>query len=150
MKLIAQRNFWYKDTLRGKMVSVKKGEEFSLPNVREDAEQIFSIISSLSAYPTDPEFVPESEKYLCLHPFSYQKNGEEEQVIPQEIVILNRENAVKYMTSGHCRPVDLNAWTPRKLLDEEIKSRKEINRMYDSEPESRENWMKHRIKGGAE
>ena len=142
MKLIAIRNFFYRDTVRGKMVLLKKGEEFTLSTEdEENREQIFSLISSLSAYPIDEEFIPEKGKYLCLISFPYQSNGETKQAIPQQVVILSIEEAVKFLTSGHCRPVDLNAWTPKKLLNPDVAPTGSPKRMFDDFPEERpENW----------
>lgn len=88
MKLVAIKNFWYENTTRGRMESVKKGEEFSLDAIK-DAEQIFSLISALQAFPID-ETIPERAKYLCLASFSYQSDGETKKASPQRIVMLSR------------------------------------------------------------
>jgi hypothetical protein len=147
MKLIAIRNFFYRDTVRAKMVNVKKGEEFSLPiEDQEGREQAFELISSLSAYPIDSEYVPEKGKYLVLASFPYQSNGEVKQATPRQVVILSSEEGVKYMTSGHCRPLDVNQWTPRKLLNPDVAPTGDAKRMFDLPEERPENWAQKGVR----
>ena len=149
MKLIAIRNFWYKDTVRGKMTALKKGEEFSL-SVKDDAQQIYDLISGLRAYPIDPEFIPEKGKYSCIAQFNYQSDGEEKQASPGSIVTLLRHDAAKFMACGFCRPVDLNQWTPKKLLEPNLNPDGEVKRMFDLPVEKR-NWaMDYKVRGGKE
>jgi hypothetical protein len=122
------------------MVALKRGEEFSL-DPREDAGQIFDLISSLRAVVIDPEFLPEKGKYLCHAGFSYQSNGVTKQALPQEIITLSREEACRLMSSGHCRPVDLNAWTPRELLNPKIAPTGTPKKMFDEvEVPKQPNW----------
>jgi hypothetical protein len=151
VKLIAQRKFFYKDSVRGRMASVKVGEEFEL-SVKDDSVQIFEIISSCSAYPIESEFVPLKAKYLVFSTFDYQEDGETKQAKPQEIITLSREEACRYMGSGHARPVDVNQWNPKKLLEGEIRPGDKVKQMFDSEPAPKPNWAtgEHHIKGGHE
>jgi hypothetical protein len=150
MKLIAIRNFYYRNTKKGSYLPLKKGEEFEL-EVKDDAQQIFELITSLSALPIDPQYIPEKGKYLCLYQFQYQSEGEEKQAHPQDVVTLSREEAAKYMSQGVARPVDLKTWTPRKLLEPDVAPGGSVKKMFDELPTEKRNWAQdHRIKGGAE
>jgi hypothetical protein len=116
MKLKALRKAHYVDNVRGTWPALKVGEEFSL-DPKEDAQQIWELIASKAAICSDPQYIPESAKYLCLRSFRYRdSDGREKDVGPQQIVTLGREDACRCMSSGQCRPVDLTAWTPAKLL----------------------------------
>ena len=140
MKLIAIRNFWYKDTVRGKMTPLKMGEEFSL-SVKDDSQQIFDLISGLRAYPVDPEFIPETGKYSCIAQFNYQSDGEEKVASPGSIVSLNQQDACRCMSTGHCKPVSIAQWTPRKLLEPNVTPGGNVKKMFDDLPEPKENWV---------
>ena len=145
MRLKSLRKVMFKNTKRGCMEPLAIDQEFTLDS-KEDATQIFELISMGAVVPIDPEFIPERAKYLCLYQFPYQLDGVTKQALPQEIIQLSREEACRFMASGHCRPSDLNAWTPKKLLEGMFQPDEKVKVMFDLPEERPENWATKGVK----
>jgi hypothetical protein len=142
VKLKALKKVWYRNTKKGCMEPLGIGQEFEL-DVREDAQQIFELISCFAALPIDPEFVPQQAKYCALVQFSYQGLDDRTvNITPQQIVTLERQQAVEFMVKGFCRPIDLNAWRPGELLNPKTEGHGPVKKMFDDigSEQKPENW----------
>ncbi len=141
MKVKAIANFMMNDSKRGTMVEKRKGEEFEMDEIK-DAEQLYELIMMGRITVTDKAFVPDRAEYVALHETSYVN----EDGLPRRISFngktkLPREIAVKLMVSGHVKPADETAWTPRKLLAPTVAG-SPPRRMFDDLPKEKgESWI---------
>jgi hypothetical protein len=127
------------------METLAIGQEFEL-NVKEDAEQIFTLISNLAVVPIDPEFIPATSKYLATAGFSYQLNGKTVNVTQGDRLTLMRDQAAEFMAKGYIRPSDVNQWSIKKLLEPQFQPDEKVKVMFDLPEEKPENWVTKGVK----
>jgi hypothetical protein len=138
MKLKAMANFQALDKKRGEMVSRKVGDIFELDPF-DEAEAIFGILQSRGVC-VDEAFIPARGEYRGLHYISFSEDGKMIHVFPGKNRQLSQEAASRLMTSGHVKPVDEGAWTPKKLLEGTL-SDAPAKRMFDDPLPEKETWV---------
>jgi hypothetical protein len=142
MKLIGvgKKSCWYHNTTKGTMETLSPGQIFEL-DIKEDAEQIFQLISGLRAAPADDSLVPERASYKVL--VGFYRKGEDGRMIEAkrgQMLTLDRIQAVEFMIRGYVVPSDPDAWQPRDLINPRGPVDTVVKNMFDSPEPERENW----------
>jgi len=142
MKVKALRAFWVEDKKRGAMVQKNIGDIFEM-DADEEGETIYTLLGSGKITIIDEKFIPKKATYRAVHSFSYQtEEGFPRTAAAGKEVALFQELACSLLASGHIKRLDDSEWSPRKLLNQSVKS-KEAIKMFDDEP-APENWIKGR------
>lgn len=140
MKLKSLANFRMEDKKRGMMIERTIGEEFEMDE-REEGEVIYTLLRDLRMTIIDEKFVPVSWRYTVIHAISYiNENGERRDGILGREITLPQDLAVKFLVSGHVRPIDESGWTPQKLLQPTVKGTNPKKMFDDDQP--KRNWIR--------
>ena len=140
MRVRSLRNFYWKDSFREKMISYKKGEFFNA-DPDKDAEQIYVALQSRSIEIVDQDFIPERAKYIGIRNYSWEReDGTWLKVTPGQPISLSQSEASTLLMGGYAKPELESQWRPSMLLTGCVSSAP-AKKMFDDEPEARENWV---------
>ncbi|MBM4338800.1 MAG: hypothetical protein FJ110_04590 [Deltaproteobacteria bacterium] len=143
MKVKALRAFWVEDKKRGAMVQKNIGDLFEM-DCDEEGEAIFNLLGGGKLTVIDEKYIPKKGTYRAVHSFSYQtEEGFPRTAAAGKEVNLLQELACSLLASGHIKRLSDDEWSPRKLLQSNVKAKEPV-RMFDDEP-APENWIR---KGG--
>lgn len=145
MKVKALRAFWMEDLKRGMMIERNVGDEFVMDE-SEEGETIHGLLGGGRITIIDEKFIPAKGQYLAIHSFPYKTvDGFQRTASAGKEVSLTQEVACTLLTSGHIQRLSDNEWSPRKLLQANVKG-KEAIKMFDDEPpvKAENSWLRGR------
>lgn len=143
MKVRALRKFWMDDKIRGTMIEKNNGDVFEMDEA-EEGETIFGLFGGGRITVIDEKFLPMKGTYRAVHGFSYKtEDGFPRMATAGKEISLAQEVACQLLTTGFIRRLDDNEWSPKKLLQSNMKSN-EPKVMFDKEPAKTESWIRGR------
>jgi len=148
MQVKAIRNFYWKDSVREKMVLYKKKDVFNA-DPDKDAEQIYVALQSRSIEIIDQDFIPERAKYVGVQNYSEQRSdGTRLKITPGQPVSLSQSEASMLLMGGYVKPELESQWRPSMLLTGSVSSAP-AKKMFDEPEPPKENWAReYGVKGG--